>query len=600
MDFVLVAACLFAAAAARADEPVDGRITDVTLYRGQALVTRTIPVATDFTDGELVVGDLPQQIVDGSLFTEADEGIEVRAVRLRRRAVGIEPREEIRELDDGIDATRDALELVRKRHEVVQKQAAHLDGLDAFVAPTATSDLARGVLDAAALERITAFTLEQRDALAARQVELVKEQRDLERELNLLQAKRNEVAAGSQQTVNEAVVFLDRQAAAAGSVRLSYLVNACGWQPAYTVRSTSGRGAVEVEYSGLIQQVTGEDWNDVSLTLSTASPALSAASPGLAPFYVTLSKAVPETGATPKDEKEVAQQYRGLRAQQSEANRRFAAAAKFDATLTFNWAANGFANELQGLELANEVSAFNRDQAGDAPSLAYRLPSTVSLASRTDQQMLRIVKSTLDAAFAYMATPVLSPYVFREATVKNTSDHDLLDGPVGVYLDGRFVGRTEIPTVARGQTFTVGFGADPQLRAARELVERKEGVQGGNREIGFAYRLAIENFSNSEATVSLYDRLPVAEQTGEVRVTVAAGKTPLSSDAAYLRTERPKGILRWDVKVPAESTLENAVVVDYSFTVDHDRNLQLTPARGSSDQQRTEFEQMQRDRLLKK
>jgi len=184
--------------------------------------------------------------------------------------------------------------------------------------------------------------------------------------------------------------------------------------------------------------------------------------------------------------------------------------------------------------------------------------------------------------------------------VKNTSDHDLLDGPVGVYLDRRFVGRTEIPTVARGQTFTVGFGADPQLRAARELVERKEGVQGGNREIGFAYRLAIENFSNSEATVSLYDRLPVAEQTGEVRVTVAAGKTPLSSDAAYLRTERPKGILRWDVKVPAESTLENAVVVDYSFTVDHDRNLQLTPARGSSDQQRTEFEQMQRDRLLKK
>lgn len=603
MRRVLVAACLVVAAVARADEPVGGRVTDVTLYRGQALVTRTIPVAADFAGGELVVGDLPQQIVDGSLFAEADEGIEVRAVRLRRRAVGAEPREEIRELDDRIDDTRDALELARKRHEVVQKQAAHLDGLDGFVAPTATSDLARGVLDAAALERITEFTLEQRDALAARQVELVKEQRDLERELDLLQAKRNEVAAGSQQTVNEAVVFLDRQAAAAGSVRLSYLVNACGWQPAYTVRSTSGRGGVEVEYSGLIQQVTGEDWNDVSLTLSTASPALSAASPGLAPFYVALDKAVPGEAAAAKDDAtkaQVAQQYRGLRAQQSEANRQFAAAAQFDATLTFNWAANGFANEFQCLELSNEASAFTRDPAGDAPSLAYRLPGTVSLASRTDQQMLRIVKATLDAAFSYMATPVLSTYVFREATVKNTSDHDLLGGPVGVYLDGRFVGRTEIPTVARGQTFTIGFGADPQLRAARELVERKEGVQGGNREIGFAYRLSIENFSNSEATVSLYDRLPVAERTGEVRVTVAAGKTPLSSDAAYLRTERPKGILRWDVKVPAESTLEKAVVVDYAFTVDHDRNLQLSPARSSSDQQRTEFEQMQRDRLLRK
>lgn len=603
MRRVLAVTCLLMATVVRGEEAVDGRVTDVTLYRGQALVTRTIPVAADLAGGELVVGDLPQQIVDGSLFAEADDGLEVRAVRLRRRAVGAEPREEIRELDGRIDDARDALELVRRRQEVLQKQASHLDGLDGFVAPTATSDLARGVLDAAALERITAFTLEQRDGLAARQVELVKEQRDLERELDLLQAKRNEVAAGSQQTVNEAVVFLDRQGAA-GRVRLSYLVNACGWQPAYTVRSTSGRGAVEVEYSGLIQQVTGEDWNDVSLTLSTASPSVSAASPGLAPFYVTLDKAVPAealAGAKGDATKaQVAQQYRGLRAQQSEANRQFAAAPQFDATLNFNWAANGFANEFQSLELANDAAAFARDPAGDAPSLAYRLPGTVSLASRTDQQMLRIVKASLDAAFSYMATPVLAPYVFREATVKNTSDHDLLGGSVGVYLDGRFVGRTEIPTVARGQTFTIGFGADPQLRASRELVERKEGVQGGNREIGFTYRLSIENFSDSEATVSLYDRLPVAERTGEVRVTVAAGKTPLSADAAYLRTERPKGILRWDVTVPAESTLENAVVVDYAFTVDHDRNLQLTPARSSSDQQRMEFEQMQRDRLLRK
>ena len=32
--------------------------------------------------------------------------------------------------------------------------------------------------------------------------------------------------------------------------------------------------------------MSGEDWKDVELTLSTASPALSAAAPGLAPFEV--------------------------------------------------------------------------------------------------------------------------------------------------------------------------------------------------------------------------------------------------------------------------------------------------------------------------
>ena len=88
----------------------------------------------------------------------------------------------------------------------------------------------------------------------------------------------------------------------AGKVRLNYLVNNCGWSPAYTMRSADDRKKVRVEYNALIHQLSGEDWSNVSLTLSTASPALSAAGPGLAPFHVTLmsegqanAPAAPET-----------------------------------------------------------------------------------------------------------------------------------------------------------------------------------------------------------------------------------------------------------------------------------------------------------------
>ena len=40
------------------------------------------------------------------------------------------------------------------------------------------------------------------------------------------------------------------------------------------MRSGADRKQVRVEYNALIQQLTGEDWTDVTLTLSTASPAL--------------------------------------------------------------------------------------------------------------------------------------------------------------------------------------------------------------------------------------------------------------------------------------------------------------------------------------
>ena len=54
---------------------------------------------------------------------------------------------------------------------------------------------------------------------------------------------------------------------------------------------------MRIEYNGLIQQMSGEDWSDVKLTLSTASPALSAAGPGLAPFRLTLVPGAPLNAA---------------------------------------------------------------------------------------------------------------------------------------------------------------------------------------------------------------------------------------------------------------------------------------------------------------
>ena len=67
-----------------------------------------------------------------------------------------------------------------------------------------------------------------------------------------------------------------------GAIQLSYVVRSCGWSPAYTFRSGADRKDVGVECSGLIHQMTGEDWTGVKLTLTTASPSLSACGPGLA------------------------------------------------------------------------------------------------------------------------------------------------------------------------------------------------------------------------------------------------------------------------------------------------------------------------------
>jgi uncharacterized protein (TIGR02231 family) len=193
-----------------------------------------------------------------------------------------------------------------------------------------------------------------------------------------------------------------------------------------------------------------------------------------------------------------------------------------------------------------------------------------------------------------VAVPVLTGHVYREAELINTGDQDLLAGPISVYLDGRFVGRGDIATVARGQMFVPGFGADPQLRARRELVDRSESIQGGNRKLEFKYRLIVENYKPEAARVRIYDRLPYGEDATDIRVTLSPLQDPLDENPLYQRRERPKGILRWEISVPAGAVREKARIIEYGFSVEFDRNFQLSTWGGK--QQQAEFEQLQRMR----
>jgi uncharacterized protein (TIGR02231 family) len=206
-------------------------------------------------------------------------------------------------------------------------------------------------------------------------------------------------------------------------------------------------------------------------------------------------------------------------------------------------------------------------------SVTYSLPGRSSLPSRSDRQLIQIASLEMDADFYKVATPVLTSYVYEQAQATNGSKTVLLPGPVSTYVSGQFVGRGEMPMVAVGETFTIGFGIDSSLRATRELVNKSESIQGGNRVVDFAYRLAVENFGSEAAKVRVLDRLPTAKDS-EVKLTLDSPGKDLSEDAAY-QAERKKGMLRWDVEVPAQSVGPKAFAYEYKMKLEYDKQLSI-------------------------
>jgi uncharacterized protein (TIGR02231 family) len=239
---------------------------------------------------------------------------------------------------------------------------------------------------------------------------------------------------------------------------------------------------------------------------------------------------------------------------------------------------NRLANDLQNLDLLAEGRALRDKSAPTAltedVAVTYAVGGRISLPSRSDRQLIQVAALPLEGEFYKVATPLLTSYVYNEASVANASELVLLAGPVSTYLGGQFVGHGEIPTVAIGERFNLGFGVDSSLRAGRELAEKSDSIQGGNRVTDLTYRLTLENFGTAPARVRLYDRMPQTQRS-DIKISLTSSADELSTDAGYRKSEFKKNILRWEVEVPAQAIGPDAKTVSYQFRLEYDKQMTI-------------------------
>jgi hypothetical protein len=621
-----VAVIALIASAARAADPlqIPGKLDAVTVYRGQALVTRLVDVPGPAGLREVVVTNLPEHIIPGSVFAEAGPTVEVRSVVFRVRPVSQDVREDVRKLDIQTRDVQDAEAANTRAQQLNTERKQYLDKLEQFVAPTASAELTRGVLNADTLKLLTTFLFEQRQMIATEDLKLAKGARDLSDQLTLLHRQMAELTTGASKEVREAVVFANFKQPG-GQLHIKYLVDSASWSPSYVARASFGKGEknrpVNVQYNASIQQMSGEDWSDVSMTLSTATPSMVATAPELDPLVITLAAGrggggggdesyqlqksalssqrrqieAARNAAVDNNAQALSPQY----ANQGQAGGRGGyASGNSNGNFGGNFGANaggqgnvaamqdsdlnGVAGKLQVLELVAK-DAGTRMPGGPAASsegvtVTYQLPARTSLPSREDQQTIQIAALDMTGEFYKLAMPVLTSYVYDQSTVTNQSKIVLLSGQVQSYFNDEYVGVGTLPTVAVGEKFTVGFGIDSSLRATRELVDKTESVQGGNRVLNFSYRLSVENFGSAPAVVRLVDRLPTTKNP-DVKITVVStGKEPSTqpiAPAAAGSTAHRAGILSWTVDVPAQAMSEKASTVDYQYRLEFDKQLSI-------------------------
>ncbi|KAI0706411.1 hypothetical protein C8Q76DRAFT_157803 [Earliella scabrosa] len=220
--------------------------------------------------------------------------------------------------------------------------------------------------------------------------------------------------------------------------QLTYLVTGVQWQPHYDLHASTSEGkplsGVTLQYCASISQSTGEDWNDTTLTLSTAN---SQALKSLSVPIVSPLKVSPVRDA-------LILPYRSASLASGESD-----------VGCYDVAPSEYSEPGQSTSVDR-----------NSLSLAYRVEGAVSLPS--DGVAHRISLATLDfsAELKLVCVPRQTTSTYIEGTIKNTSAYELLAGPVSVFMDDGFVTKTSLGLIGVNESFNCVLGVATALKVS--------------------------------------------------------------------------------------------------------------------------------------
>src|SRR5215472_8526722 len=144
-----------------APKAAPSRVTAVTVYQNNALVTREVDVPEGEGSFELVVTPLPPQTVNNSLYSEGADGIRVLTTRFRSRPIKEDTREEVRKLEAQLKEKNDTAQRLQADMKAVEQNLAMLSKLENFTSVTTASATEKGQLNGDNVITLSKYVMDQ-------------------------------------------------------------------------------------------------------------------------------------------------------------------------------------------------------------------------------------------------------------------------------------------------------------------------------------------------------------------------------------------------------------------------------------------------------
>lgn len=491
----------------------------VLVYPESAIVSRSFSVDLPLGTHEVLLPDLPPSVMFQLLPGIEVEGAILGPVATRDRA--LRPQEGLE--DPAITAARDRVKTQRNALLALDDQEAQLrvsaDAAEAqldFLMSVAENEGLTA--DAASLEDILALVsahkrTAQKEALAADQaIRNLSDMREtLEEQLKAAEETLAFLLTGHEGR-SEVLLTLTTEQATTVDVSLSYVVFAATWAPFYVAEIyTDDPEQMVIERGAIIYQESGEDWDNVALSVSTISPQGATGPAELRPQRLRITDPPQPRAALTQD------------------------AASLEEPI------------VEAPVIVEETASMAAQF--DGPGVTYVFASPVRIDNGADEVRVALDTLNFEVDVFARAVPIRDDTAFLMAAFTNTSREPFLPAHNVVLMrDGGFVGAGVMPEIPAGDEGVLAFGRLDGVRLQRDRLEREDGDSGlitrTNTRVE-EVRLNVRNLSDRHWTVELLDQVPYSEQE-DLIVSFDTSEPPSEENLDF-----QPGILQWKFDLPA-------------------------------------------------
>lgn len=484
-------------------DTISTTLHNVVLYNQGATLTRVGTLHLKKGTTTIVVSKLPLDIDESSLGIKMSSGAMLLSQRLVRNYVDLSMiksryEEEKRILSDSIDWVNAGIEVLQGQETLLNSNRS-LGNKESSFTTAELMDLNKYYGEM--MQSIKEDILKHKISL-----------RGLQKRIQQINAQMNE--EGIYERRGESLIVLEIEASAARdiSVEIEYYMDNAGWVPKYDLRMESLKDDLKLVYKAAVYQNTGEDWQKVALTLSTAKPRSDHNIPDLQPYYL--------------DFIDYQQRMRPLGAGSDQALE--------EAVVAYTKSASPSKDMM--------TTAVGLEVVKNQTSISYNIEPLYDLPSSGIEQTVVFKMDEIPAQYAYVSVPKITETAYLTARIKEWESLNLLYGEANIFIENRFAGKTYIGDNQYEDEYVISLGKDDMVSVKREMKKdfSKQKFIGNNTAETRVWGITVKNNKDIPISMTVYDQYPVS-QNGDIKV-------DLKEDGGAEKNEE-KGMLTWKMNI---------------------------------------------------